>query len=217
MKILQAILDCIIGAIYYIINSYKANRFKPSIFQEDTVMRLRYFKDDYIYYKILGADNNSGKIIEFESVPKSDSIFKTLPDCTKYILQNISLQKELNDIYDEMKKDNGNNPSYAYNNFNIIVCMKQISDKRSSTPDNILHFCQSAMFKFNRRLVCKQVIFDFRKNIDPKLEYATLYSEGDNILFYSDKTVIAGDYFSNVTSDRELANFVLNNLQAIVY
>ena len=217
MGIINAILDCIISAIYYAIKSYKANRFKPSEFQEETVMRLRYFKDDYIYYKILGADNDTGKIVEFKSIPKKDQIFKTLPEMATYILQNISLQKEINELYNAMKENNYNDPNYAFNNFFIIVCMKQISDKRSSNPDNMLHFCQSAMFKFNKHMLCKYVIFDFRKYIDPKLEYATLYFEGDNILFYSDKTVIAGDYFSNVTTDRQLANFVLNNLQAIVY
>ena len=213
---IRAILDCIIGSIYYTIKSYKANRFKPSVFQEDEVMRLRYFEDDYIYYKILGVDNGTGKIIKFESVPESDSIFKSLTECTKYILQNISLQKEINMLYDEMKK-NSELSTYVYNNFFIVIYMKQICDKRSSKPDNMLYFCQSALFKFNRHLVCRYVMFDFRKFIDSKLEYATLYSEGDHILYYSDKTVIAGDYFKNITSDRELANFVLNNRKAIVY
>ena len=172
----------------------------------ETTMKLRYFSDDYIYFKILGASTDDG-FIKFNSILDKDLIHKSLKDCTVYMLQNVSLRQEIDNIY----------KSSDFNHFDIIVLMTQISDKRSSEPNNILYFCESALFKFNKNLKCTSVVFNFRKSIDPLLEYATLYYIGDNVLYYSDKSVIANDYFKEITSDRQLAEFVLQNKQSIIY
>lgn len=182
-------------------------------------MKLRYFTDDYVYYSIIGVDDGCGHLREFTNILEKDRVHKSLTDCITYILQNISLQKEINDLYN-LSVEKSKSLSYKvdmYNNFFILISMNEISSKRSSKPDNILHYCESALFKFNKNMVCRYSIFNFRKTIDPLLEYATLYENGDNVLYYSDKTVIAGQYFKEITTDKELAEFVLNNQKSIIF
>lgn len=171
-------------------------------------MKLRYFKDDYIYFKILGVDTPTG-LRKLTKLPERDTVHKTLKEATVCMLHNIGLQRELDDIFKEDK--------YGNLNYSVVVLMNEVSSKRTSESNNILYFCESALFKLDRHLKCSAVIFNFRKTIDPLLESAHIYYMGESTLYYDDHTVIAGDYFKFQTPDRELAEFVLNNHNAIVY
>ena len=171
-------------------------------------MKLRYFKDDYLYFRILGVDTPTG-LIELKCISARDRVHKSLKEATNYMLSNISLQKELSDIFSHYKIGE---PEY-----HVLILMEEISPRRSTQPDNMLHFCESALFRLNRHLKCTSVVFSFRKTIDPLLENAQLYYIGDNVLYYSDNSVDASEYFKNGTPDRQLAEFVLNNRDSIIY
>ena len=177
-------------------------------YRRTDVMKLRYFKDDYIFFKIICLDTPDG-LVSLKSIPERDRIHKSLKECTQYMLQNISLRSELNDIRDSR--------NIQLSECRILVYMQEVSSKRSSEPDNLLHYCESALFKFDNHFKCTGAAFNFRKTIDPLLEYAVIHYMGDNALYYNDNTVIAGEYFKNVTTDKELANFLLYNDKAIIY
>lgn len=158
-------------------------------------MKLRYFKDPNVYFMVYALEDNN--IHEIKSIKNNK--FETIKDAIIECRTNPAIIKEiLDNKYPE-----------------IDILMKQTSSNRINNSGNILHFCDSAVITFDtEKFNIIDCIFDFRKTIDPTLEYAT-YNAKNNKLYYNGKAV-AMDYFKDDCMDKELCNFILHD-QTIVY
>lgn len=161
-------------------------------------MKLRYFKDPYVYFYILGIfGSNDLTIINGLSVDNNK--FSTLKDCISFISNNESIKNQI-----KSKCDDDNR---------LIIVMEQLDDRRDSSKNCILHYCESAIFKFDKLLNLKEIIFDFRKYIEPTMDYAT-YDIETNLFIYNNNKINLVEFLQNDCLDKELAHYLLyeNNI-----
>ena len=151
-------------------------------------MKLRYYKDKSIYFCIMGLYD--GNLIV--PIMNEDKKFESLKDCMIYMYANRGIESVIKSSI----------------NSNLIISMHQIDDSRDSTKNNILYYCETAIFKFDNSLRLQEIIFDFRKNIEPKMSSA-IYDCKSGILTYQDQSVIAMDFLANDCLDKELSHFLL--------
>ena len=158
-------------------------------------MKLRYYKDPYVYFYILGIFGLNG-LIPVIGLDGDNNHFTNLKQSIMYIIDNTPK-------YDYIKS------RIIDNDGMLIIVMEQNSDNRDSTKNNILYYCESAIFKFNDKLELKESVFNFRKTIDPSLSYATYYSD-TNLFLYGDPDVNIARFLQEDCLDKELANFLLH-------
>ena len=161
-------------------------------------MKFRYYSDEFVYFNILGQDTSNG-IINLGI----NEIFDSLKDCINYLYSHPKIYKILL-----------NNKQYQ-----LVIIMQQISDSRSSEPDNILYFCESGIFRFTvnkAAILFSKADINFRKTIDPSLDSATIFRL-DSTFYYNDYSVNATEYFENKCIDRELSKYILTNNKRMTY
>ena len=127
--------------------------------------------------------------------------------------------RRLKDVIPMLYEISDNTPKEQRSSLMPNVFMREISRQRSSAPNHILHFCESASFFFDSKIKLYQADFKFRDTYDLNSGGARLYI-GDDWLEYYDHTLgdrNADDYFRNKCEDRELAEFLLSLKEPITY
>lgn len=163
-------------------------------------MKLRNFKDDFIYFRIFGMLYED-TIIPF-NIPLSISLNSTLRECINMIY---------NDEYIDSILKHYKNTSYS-----IIILMDQYGNSRSTSYHNILYYACKGVFYFSKTLKLYKMDLDLRKTIDPSLKSVTVYID-TNSIYYNDPSVIARKYFKKTCTDKELCNVLLDKNYIIQY
>ena len=163
-------------------------------------MKLRNFKDDFIYFRIFGMLTDN-RIIPF-NIPQL-ALKDTLKECVNMIHTDEFIQRILN--------------PYRNKSYNIAVIMDQYSHARSvSYSDNILYYACKGVFYFSKLVKLYKIDLDLRKTIDPSLQSITIYTD-NNSIYYNDSSVIARKYFRKTCKDKELSKVLLNKNLVINY
>lgn len=164
--------------------------------------KLRYYKDDSIYFYILGMTYGDD-LVPIKSIPEGQNVFNTLKECMTYI----HFHKR---IKDEIKKSAG------YPN-QLIIVMNQYNPARAEKlPGHILYYCEAAIFKFDNSLNLKEVVFDFRKTIDDRLSFG-IYDMQTKVFTYGDHDVNIMKFLEEECLDRELADFLMHDDLSFIY
>lgn len=163
-------------------------------------MRLRYYKRAGTYFKIIGIQMyNCSKV---KPLNLSDNQYPTLKEAVANAARDIDIENIL--------KSSENN--------RLIITMLRDGENTTiiDNKDNILDFCDFAIFAFNTDFKLINVYFGFRKTIDQSVCAAT-YDIASKVFVYSDQSVGAMDYFENTCTDRELADYLLHGDTDIGY
>lgn len=164
-------------------------------------MRLKNFFDDFLYFRLLGFNTKDG----IHTLKNNELIrFESLGKCMYWIYNNLLLLGEINEYWKKSTDD-------------LVITMQQYDSARSSKPNHILHYSESAIFRFNKRFKLIRSIYNLRKIYDPSLSYITIYSQTPDKLYYGDTEVIARDFFEDQCLDRELAQFLLKFNDIVIY
>ena len=163
-------------------------------------MRLRYYKRAGTYFKIIGIQMYN--CFKVKPLNLSDNQYPTLKEAVANAARDIDIENIL--------KSNVNN--------RLIITMLRDGGNTTITEnkDNILDFCDFAIFAFNIDFKLINVYFGFRKTIDQSVCAAT-YDIASKVFVYSDQSVGAMDYFENTCTDRELADYLLHGDTDIGY
>lgn len=161
-------------------------------------MKLRYFSDDFMEFTTEVKPNLHNEPIEEPEM----YCFSQLKDSIPYLHQiQDSLSPEDKRIWMP------------------TVYLSETSRRRSSTPNNILYFCEQASFLFDLKIKLYRATFKFRDIYDLNSGGAVLYAGSEHLEFYDynlgDRN--ADDYFRNKCEDRELADFLLSIREPITY
>ena len=163
------------------------------LFRRKSKMKLSSFRDDNIYFSIMIVPSKDSELCV-----ECEDFFDSYKSAIKFI-------KSKRNISGGFINKRANDPDSI-----IIINMVQLSDKRISKPNHILHFCSSASFVLDKNtLKPVKSTFGFRCIFDHNMPSAVMPGiDNYDLSFNFNGDII--DYLTYTCPDQELAQFLLN-------